>query len=301
MQGGSMTKNGSQMIGGIEAGGTKFVLAVGTAEGEIARHHTLPTRDPHSTLGEATDWFAAQGSLAALGIGSFGPLDLDPNSPRWGHITSTPKPGWADCDIAGHFGQALDCPVGFDTDVNAAALAEWRARSETTTCSLAYVTIGTGIGGGIVADGRILGGSSHPEVGHIAVSRHVLDTDFAGVCPYHGDCLEGLASGPAIMKRWGQQLGDVVAEEAPQVIAHYIGQLCHALFSIAAVDRIVLGGGVMQTGGLIEAVRESARRFDNGYLPGGIERHIEAPQLGSQSGIAGALLLGGAALDRLAT
>ena len=291
-----MTKD-EAVLGGIEAGGTKFVLAVGTASGEIFGRHTLATRDPAETLDEAADWFAQQASVAALGIGSFGPVDLDPMSTTWGHITSTPKPGWADCDIAGHFREALGCPVGFDTDVNAAALAEWEARADDAAGSLAYVTIGTGIGGGIVLDGRIVGGKTHPELGHIQVARHPTDREFGGVCPYHGDCLEGLASGPAIMARWGGHLGEFENSEASRIIAHYLGQMCHALFSTAAVQRIVLGGGVMQAGGLLDAVNQSFAKIDNGYLPRGVERIIEAPRLGTASGIVGALLLASRAMN----
>ena len=288
--------NAEAVLGAIEAGGTKFVLAVGTASGEIFCRHTLATRDPADTLGKAADWFAQQTSVTALGIGSFGPVDLDPKSTTWGHITSTPKPGWADCDIAGHFREALGCPVGFDTDVNAAALAEWEARADDAGRSLAYVTIGTGIGGGIVLDGRIVGGKTHPELGHIRVARHPADHEFGGVCPYHDDCLEGLASGPAIMARWGGHLGEVESFDAPRIIAHYLGQMCHALFSIAAVQRIVLGGGVMQAAGLLGAVSQSFAKIDNGYLPGGVDRIIEAPRLGTASGIVGALLLASRAM-----
>ncbi len=292
-----MIEEGGATIGGIEAGGTKFLLAIGKVTGEVLQQHTLATRHPDVTLREAADWFEAQGPIAALGIGSFGPLDLDSDSPSWGHITSTPKPGWANCDIVTHFRKRLGCPVGFDTDVNAAALAEWNARGGDSGSTLAYVTVGTGIGGGIIIDGQILGGRTHPEIGHIRVTRHPLDRDFAGVCPYHGDCLEGLASGPAIVARWGRQLGEVEFESAPDVIAHYLGQMCHALFSITAVERIVLGGGVMQSGGLIDMISESAMRIDDGYLPGGVERQIEMPLLGTKSGITGALLLASEALN----
>ena len=289
--------NTDRVVGGIEAGGTKFVLAVGTAAGEISSRHTLPTRDPEKTLREAADWFAGQPPLAALGIGSFGPLDLDPMSPEFGHITSTPKPGWADCDIAGYFREALACPVILDTDVNAAALAEWEARAHDAPVSLAYVTIGTGIGGGIVLDGRIVGGKTHPELGHIRVARHSADREFGGVCPYHGDCLEGLASGPAIAARWGKRLDELDDFEASRIIAYYLGQLCHALFSTTALQHVVLGGGVMQAAGLLEAVSRSFSKLDNGYLPRGVDRIIEAPRLGTASGITGALLLAARAMN----
>ncbi|RDS78581.1 ROK family protein [Alteriqipengyuania lutimaris] len=284
------------MIGGIEAGGTKFVLATGLRDGTVLDRHIIPTRDPETTLAQAGAWFGARGEVSALGIGSFGPVDLDPVSDTWGHITSTPKPGWRGCDHAGYFRRELGCPVGFDTDVNAAAIAEWRARRADPAQALAYVTVGTGIGGGIVSAGRILGGATHPEVGHIRVARHPEDREFDGSCPYHGDCLEGLASGPAILARWGAPLNELDDPDASKIIAHYVAQLCKALFSIAAVDGIVLGGGVMGTVGLLDRVREFVRILDQGYLPRGAERWIEAPLLGQDSGIVGALLLADEAL-----
>jgi len=192
------------MLAAIEAGGTKFVLAVGPAPDRITARHTIPTCDPVTTLAEAAAWLAAQGQVSALGIGSFGPVELDPASPQRGFVTNTPKPGWADTDLARHLARALGgVPVGFDTDVNAAALAEHRARGGPAGGSLAYLTIGTGIGGGLVLDGRPVHGIAHPELGHIYPRRHPEDAGFTGTCPHHGDCLEGLACGPAIIARWG--------------------------------------------------------------------------------------------------
>ena len=274
------------------------MLAVGSSPNEIAARHVIPTRGPAETLREAAEWFREQGALTALGIGSFGPVDLDPASPSWGYITSTPKPGWANCEIAGYFKKALSCPVGFDTDVNAAALAEWRAREGSRQASLAYITVGTGVGGGLVEGGRIVGSSTHPEVGHIRVARHRDDAEFAGSCPYHGDCLEGLVSGPAVLARWGKRLDEVHDESAQEVVAHYLGQLCLAVFSISAVERLVMGGGLMKTRGLLERVRDSFEQLDNGYLPGGVERSIEAPALGEHSGITGALALAETAISQ---
>lgn len=284
------------MLGGIEAGGTKFVLAAGPAPDRILARHTIPTRDPHTTLAEAAEWLAGQDGLTALGIGSFGPVELDRDNPRWGCITTTPKPGWADCDIAGHFARTLGVPVGFDTDVNAAALAE-HAASGRTGGSLAYLTIGTGIGGGLVVDGNAVHGVAHPEIGHIYPRRHPLDTDFAGICPAHGDCLEGLACGPAIIARWGFSLSDLPADHPGHaIIADYIAQACHTLFASVAVEEVVIGGGVAQTPGLVERVAERARELDAGYLPGGARHRIIRPRLGADAGIAGALMLAAAAL-----
>jgi len=279
------------MLGAIEAGGTKFVLAVGPSPDRITARHTIPTGDPATTLAEAADWLAGQGAITALGIGSFGPVDLDPRSPRWGFITNTPKPGWADCDIAGYLGQALGVPVGFDTDVNAAALAEYTV-SDAGSGSLAYLTIGTGIGGGLVIGGKPVHGIAHPEMGHIYPRRHPDDIAFAGICPQHGDCLEGLASGPAIIARWGVSLSQLPADHPGHaIIADYIAQACHTLFASLAVGEVVIGGGVANTPGLIERVAERARELDAGYLPGGTRHAIIRPRLGSNAGITGAMML----------
>ena len=279
------------MLGGIEAGGTKFVLAVGPSPDAINARHTIPTCDPATTLAEAAAWFKTQGAITALGIGSFGPVELDRASPRWGFITNTPKPGWADCDIAGFFAGRLGVPVGFDTDVNAAALAEYAAAGGQGG-SLAYLTIGTGIGGGLVLDGQPVHGIAHPEMGHIYPRRHADDRDFAGICPHHGDCLEGLASGPAIAARWGKSLSQLpVDHPGHAIIADYIAQACHTLFASVAVGEVVIGGGVANTPGLIERVAERARELDAGYLPGGPRHRIIRPRRGADAGIIGALML----------
>lgn len=283
------------MLGGIEAGGTKFVLAVGPSPDRILARHTIPTREPAETLAAAVEWFAGQGGVRALGIGSFGPVELDRRSARWGFITNTPKPGWADCDIAGWLGQALGARVGFDTDVNAAALAEYAAGGG-VDAGLAYLTIGTGIGGGLVIGGEPVHGAAHPEIGHIYPRRHPDDIDFAGICPAHRDCLEGLACGPAIIARWGVSLSKLPADHPGHaIIADYIAQACHTLFASVAVETIVIGGGVANTPGLIQRVAERARLLDNGYLPGGKRHRVIAPRLGGDAGITGALMLAEAA------
>ncbi len=265
------------MLGGIEAGGTKFVLAVGPSPDRITARHTIPTRDPATTLAEAAEWLAGQGAITALGIGSFGP--------------NTPKQGWADCDIAGYLAGTLGVPVGFDTDVNAAAMAEYAA-SDAEGASLVYLTIGTGIGGGLVVEGKPVHGIAHPEMGHIYPRRHPDDIAFAGICPQHGDCLEGLASGPAIIARWGVSLSQLPADHPGHaIIADYIAQACHTLFATIAVGEVVIGGGVANTPGLIERVAERARELDGGYFPGGTRHRIIRPRLGSDAGITGALML----------
>ena len=280
------------MFGGIEAGGTKFVLAVGTSPAEITATHTIPTREPDETLAKALAWFKEQGSLQSLGIASFGPVELDPRSSKWGHILKTPKPGWSDCDVAGFFSRNLSVPVGFETDVNGAALAEYHHGAGKGVASLTYVTVGTGIGGGTVIEGRLLHGAGHPELGHIFPRRDAADRDFEGACPFHGDCLEGLASGPAILARWGSTLSELPQDhEAHERIAQYIAQMCHSIFAAMATETIVLGGGVMKTPGLLERVVRRTAEIDAGYLPRRSDRRIVAPSLGDKAGLVGAMLI----------
>ncbi|MHA7819597.1 MAG: ROK family protein [Erythrobacter sp.] len=287
-----MSSAAKPLVGGIEAGGTKFVLAVGHLPAEIIERHEIPTCDPATTLAQATEWFEAQGTIKALGIASFGPVDLDRSSPRWGHITNTPKPGWSNCDLAGYFAERLGVPIGFDTDVNGAALAEYQHGAGKGASSLAYITVGTGIGGGLVLDGKAVHGAAHAEMGHIFPRRHADDRDFEGVCPHHGDCLEGLASGPAIKARWGASLSELPADhKAHEIIAYYLAQLAHSLIAMTAVEIIVLGGGVMKTDGLLERVSEKASELGAGYFPGGSKHKIVAPGLRQNAGLTGALLL----------
>jgi len=287
-----MNSAGKPLLGGIEAGGTKFVLAVGHSPTEIIERHEIPTRDPATTLAQAGDWFEAQGSISTLGIASFGPVELDRSSPLWGHITNTPKPGWGNCDLAGYFAKRFGVPIGFDTDVNGAALAEYQHGAGKGASSLAYITVGTGIGGGLVNDGQAVHGAAHPEMGHIFPRRHADDREFEGICPHHGDCLEGLASGPAIKARWGASLSELPADHiAHEIIANYLAQMAHALIAMTAVETIVFGGGVMKTDGLLERVDRRASELDAEYSPGGSRHKIVSPGLGQNAGLAGALML----------
>ena len=287
-----MSSTGKPLLGGIEAGGTKFVLAVGHSPTEIIERHEISTRDPATTLAQAGDWFEGQGSISSLGIASFGPVELDRSSPLWGHITNTPKPGWENCDLAGYFAERFRVPIGFDTDVNGAALAEYQHGAGKGASSLAYITVGTGIGGGLVLDGKAVHGAAHPEMGHIFPRRHVDDREFEGICPHHGDCLEGLASGPAIKARWGASLSELPADHiAHEIIADYLAQLAHSLNAMTAVEIIVFGGGVMRTGGLLERVDRKASEFGAAYFPGRARQKIISPGLGQNAGLAGALML----------
>jgi fructokinase len=279
----------------IEAGGTKFIVGVGDASRNIHARTRIDTTRPDETIPAAVEWLRAQGGdYAAVGIASFGPLDLDPSSPKWGHITRTTKPHWSDADIAGPFARAFDCAVAIDTDVNGAALAEWKWGAGQGTNSTLYLTVGTGVGGGAVVGGRLVHGLSHPEMGHIRMPRHPADLDFAGHCPFHGDCLEGLAAGPAIIARWGASLSDLPADHiGHQIIAWYLAQAAQTFQAILEPARIVLGGGVLGTPGLLGRVRAEAAKAAAGYFAGSPENIIVAPALGEDTGLLGALALTG--------
>ena len=282
----------SQRYGLIEAGGTKFVLGVADANGRITARHRIPTTTPDETLGAALNWFQAQGPLDAMGIAAFGPLELDRASPHWGYVLETPKPHWAMADLAGPFVRHLGCPVAIDTDVNGAALAEhlWGAGQGARSC--VYITIGTGVGGGAVVDGRILGGAGHPEMGHMRVDRHPDDRVYPGYCSFHGGCLEGLACGPAILERWGKSLSDLPAHGPEQrIIAFYVAQAIVSLQAIIAPARIILGGGVMATAGFIDLVREEADRLGQGYFATRAADIVTLPGLGDDAGLMGAFAL----------
>lgn len=287
-----MTKESGPLLAAIEAGGTKLALAVGYATGTIVARQEIPTCNPADTLEEAVNWLSNQGPFSAIGIATFGPAQLDRMAADWGHILGTPKPGWSHCNLAGFFADRFKVPVGFDTDVNGAALGEYMLGAGRGTSGMAYVTVGTGIGGGVILNGQVTHGISHPEMGHFFPRREAADRAYAGNCPYHGDCLEGLASGPAILSRWGSTLSDLPdGHEAHGLVADYLAQLCHTLFAFCAVERVVMGGGVMRTPGLVELVGASARALDGGYLPGGVRHQVVSPQLANNAGVVGALLL----------
>lgn len=278
------------LYGLIEAGGTKWIAAVATGPNDVRAVARVPTTSPDETIGAVIAWLGRHGPLAAIGVASFGPVMLDRASSNWGCITVTPKPGWSHTDIAGPLARAFNCPVGFDTDVNAAALGEqrWGAGGR----SLVYATIGTGIGGGTVIDGRILRGLSHPEMGHMRPRRAAGDDDFAGACPFHGDCLEGLASGPAIIARWGADLSQLPADHAGhRVIADYLAQFVTSIRALIMPERIVLGGGVMAAPGLLEQARGRAAHYAADYFPGDVRDIVVSPGLGERSGLLGALIL----------
>lgn len=283
------------IFGGIEAGGTKFVCILAGGAEDIRAEARFPTTTPEETIQRAVDFFRQQqkehGELAAIGIASFGPLDLDPDSPTYGYITSTPKPDWANTDFAGMIRRALSLPVGFDTDVNAAALGEWRWGAARGLDTFVYLTIGTGIGGGGMANGHLLHGLLHPEMGHLCLPHDWQTDPFAGICPFHGDCLEGLASGPAIQKRWGQP-GERLPVEHPAwaLEAHYLALgLVNWIYTLSP-QKVILGGGVMQQVHLFPLIRRKVQTLLGGYLQSpaileNIEDYIVPPAFGGRAGV----------------
>lgn len=279
-------------FGLIEAGGTKFVLGAAHGVDTVGETVRIPTTGPEETIAAMVDWFARRGPFDAMGLASFGPIELDREAPAWGHILKTPKPGWSGTDLAGPLRQAFACPVTVDTDVNAAALAESRWGAGQGQRSVVYLTVGTGIGGGAVIAGQTLRGLSHPEMGHVRTPRHPADTGFAGICPFHGDCLEGVASGPAVIARYGRSLSDLPGEHlGHEIVAWYLAQAVLTVQAVLEPGRIILGGGVMQTPGLVERVRENAEKLGGGYFRGRPAEVIVRPGLGDRSGLLGALAL----------
>jgi fructokinase len=280
---------GEELYGCVEAGGTKFVLGIASAPDRLIATERIPTTTPDDTLGRMRDWFAGRG-VRAFGIGSFGPVILDRAGSAWGRIADTPKPGWSGADIAGALA-GFGLPIGFDTDVNAAAIAEARWGAGQGADSLVYVTVGTGIGGGAVIGGRPIHGARHPEMGHVRVSRHPDDLVFPGICPFHGDCAEGLANGPAIIARWGASLSELPGDHpAHTVVAYYLAQLVQNVVAIASPHVVVLGGGVMGTPGLIDQVVRAFHALAGGYF-GEPADLIRPPGLGDRSGLLGGLAL----------
>jgi len=289
------------LYGAVEAGGTKFVCALADGSGKIHEQQRFPTTDPAATLAAACEFLHTAsgriGRLAAIGVACFGPLHLRRDSRLYGCIGKTPKPGWSGTNIVGVLAGEFSCPIGFDTDVNAAALAEHRWGAARDVDNMVYVTVGTGIGGGVLSHGAPIHGLMHPEIGHIHPRRHPLDQGFAGVCPFHGDCLEGLASGPAIVARSGAELREIEPMH-PQwdIEADYIGQLCAQLVVMVSPQRIVLGGGVVDQTRLLAPIRKRLLHWLGGYVDRAeileaIERYVVTPGLQAQSGVLGALLL----------
>lgn len=300
-----MAAVGRVLVGAIEGGGTKFVCAVAESAVAVLERAVIPTRDPQSTLSQSIDFFRAaagrHGEIASIGIACFGPLQLLTDAPDYGRLLGTPKEGWSGVDVIAPFRKQFAVPISLDTDVAAAARGELEWGAGKGEGSLAYVTVGTGIGGAVAPRpaGR---GLMHAEMGHLIVRRDPRDAGFAGVCPFHGDCLEGLASGPAIRARWGSDLSDLhLTHPGRAIVAGYLAQLVVAIALLHSPRCLVLGGGVMADGALLPLVRQATCSLLHGYLPplrdpADVERFVRAPALAGDSAIAGAVLM---ALDTL--
>ena len=286
------------MLGAIEAGGTKFVCGIGSGPDDLITA-SFPTSTPEITLSGVVDFFRAHKAqnIQAIGIGSFGPVDLDPTSDAYGHITSTPKPGWQNFDLAGSIHRALGIPVKFDTDVNAALLGEARWGAARGLSEAVYVTIGTGVGAGIMTYGRVVHGMVHPEIGHLHLPHDRERDPFPGTCPYHGDCLEGLTCGPAMQARWGQPALTLPPDHpAWPLEAHYLALAAMNLTVTISPFRIIWGGGVMQQKQIFPTMRSEFARIMNGYIRrpqvlDHLDLFLQPPALGNRAGILGALVL----------
>lgn len=292
-----------RLFGGIELGGTKTVLAIGTASGSISARRTVPTRAPEAVIADAAAFFCENGAdLSALGVGAFGPIVIDRKSPAYGQLCDTNKPGWSGFDLTGALAQAIGLPVRLVTDVGAAAIGEARLGALRGHEIGIYVTVGTGIGGAIVVDGKVLPALLHPEMGHIALQRRPGDTA-PSKCSFHANCAEGLAAGPAIAARFGTSLADF-APDSPEflMIADYLGQLCCQLVLTVSPQRIVLGGGVGAAPGVVPAVHRAMVRHLGRYAPPGVAGtdYVTAPALGQDAGIAGALVCAAEAIREMA-
>jgi fructokinase len=285
------------IFGGIETGGSKWECAVGTGPDDLRATETIPTTTPTETIGRAVAFFEEEGPVDAIGIGSFGPVDQRLSSPSWGHITTTPKPGWANTDVGQEVRRRLSVPVAFDTDVNAAALGEHRWGAAQGLDTFCYITIGTGIGGGGMAGGNLLHGLLHPEFGHLRIPHDHTADPFPGICPYHGDCWEGLASGRAIEARWERPPEELVGDDRVwELEARYVALGLVSVICVLSPQRLVIGGGVGTVPDLLPRVRPQVVALLNGYLNAtavgdGIVDYIVPPALGRRSGVLGAIAL----------
>ena len=281
----------------IEGGGTKFVVGVGKSYKDCVTS-IISTRSAHETMAEVKSFITGattDSKLVGIGVGTFGPVSVNPADSNYGQVLSTPKPNWEGYNFVTDLGSEFNVPVAVQTDVSAAAMSE---AAERPNCkNLVYVTVGTGVGCGVFADGRIVSGTLHPEIGHIFLSTHATDRAFSGVCPFHGDCLEGLASGPAIQARWGASLSELPQDhQAHEMEAYYLGSLCANLVLHHAPEVVVLGGGVMNTPGLLAKIKRQCRSLLGGYIAAlnngaAMEQLISAPLLSKHSGIQGAFML----------
>ena len=290
-------------LGAIEAGGTKFVVCIGDEFGNVIERDSFPTETPEETMANIFKFFDGK-DIEALGVGCFGPIDPDLNSPTYGYITTTPKPGWGNFNIMGALKERYDIPMGFDTDVNGAALGEAYFGAAKGLDSALYMTIGTGIGCGAIVEGNLVHGLLHPEMGHMNMIVREDDT-YAGKCPFHGTCFEGLAAGPAIEARWGKKGFELPADHpAWDLEAYYIGQALATYVLVISPKEIILGGGVSKQKQMFPLIHKYLREFLNGYiqkdeiLTDKIDDYIVSPALGDNAGVCGALALAKQALEK---
>ena len=281
-------------LGALEAGGTKMVCAIGDETGKIFEQISIPTRTPETTVPELIAYFKEK-EIDALGIGCFGPIDLNVESPSYGCITSTPKVAWQNFDMVGTFKEALGCPVGFDTDVNGSVLGEVTFGQAKGKNSVVYVTIGTGVGAGIYIEGKLVHGMMHPEAGHVLIQRR-SDDHYEGKCPYHKACLEGMAAGPAVEERWGKKGIELIdKEEVWDLEAYYIAQALTGYILTLSPEMIILGGGIMHQEQLFPMIRNYVKEMLNGYVKTAqiddMEHYIVPASLNDDQGIMGCLEL----------
>lgn len=287
-------------LGALEAGGTKMVCAIGDEKGNIEERVSIPTKTPEETIPLLIDFFK-QRNIDALGIGCFGPLELNPKAEKYGYITTTTKVAWRNFDFLGSMKNALQCPVGFDTDVNGSVLGEVTfGQAKGKSCAL-YLTIGTGIGAGIYIEGKLLHGMLHPEAGHVLITRRETDT-YEGKCPYHKNCLEGLAAGPAIEGRYGKKAADLAGDEAVwDLETDYIAQALTGYILTLSPEIIILGGGVMHQMQLFPLIRKKVTEYLGGYVNteelSDMDHYIVPASLHDDQGIMGCLELGRRALE----
>lgn len=290
------------LFGGIEAGGSKFICAVGNAQGKIEKKIAIPTSTPDETMPQVVKFFQSivvNTPLAGIGIATFGPVDLDRKSPQYGYITTPPKPGWGHYNILGALREAFpNMPLGFHTDVNGAAIGEYRWGAAQGLDTFIYVTVGTGIGAGGMVGGKLMEGLIHPEMGHMFIPQDLAKDNFAGVCPFHGNCLEGLAAGPAMEKRWKIATASDLPDNHPawDLEAHYLALAFANCVMVLSPQKIILGGGVTKNRSIYAKIREKTRQLLNGYIKHekilkNIDEYIVEPGLGTESGICGAIAL----------
>jgi len=290
----------AKLLGAIEAGGTKFVCAIADASGRLLDKTVIPTTTPVETFSAAHQFFVEKPdpgcTIAGFGVATFGPVEIDPSAPNYGSILKTPKPRWTGASFIDAF-SSLGAPIIIDTDVNGACIGEWRQGAGRGCKTLAYVTVGTGIGVGVTKNGEALFGVGHYELGHIKPPHDIARDSFAGICPFHGDCLEGLAGGPAIIDRWGANLSELPpGHDAIDLEAEYLSHLALTIILSHMPERIIFGGGVMKAPGLLQTLREKTKSLLGGYigaaaLAGDLAGYIVPPGLGDLAGVTGAVSL----------